>query len=87
MERAARCACVAPVRFGGAFETDRPKERQAMKNTANAIKDQPGERTGADTFDQCGPHQFEWNARRRALRPSARPASGINAMRRCEGLR
>ena len=56
-----------------------------MKNTTDALKDQPGERTGADTLDPCGPLQFEWNARRRAHRPSARPASGINVMRRCDG--
>lgn len=43
MERAARCACVAPVRFGGASETDRPKEWQSMKNTKDAFKGQPGE--------------------------------------------
>lgn len=42
-----------------------------MKNTKDAFKDQPGERTGADTLDQCGPPSNEWNARRRALRPSA----------------
>lgn len=40
-----------------------------MMNTANAFKDQPGERTGADTFDQCGLPSIEWNARRRARPP------------------
>ena len=58
-----------------------------MKNTRDAIKDQPGLRIRADTFDQCGLPSIECNARRWALRPSARrPASGINAMRRCEGM-
>lgn len=57
-----------------------------MKNTTDAFKDQPEQRTGADTLDQCGPALSLWNARRRALRPSARPVSGINVMRRCDGL-
>jgi hypothetical protein len=57
------------------------------KNTANAFKDQSGEGTGADTLDPCGPISLEWNAYRRTLRPSARPVPGINAMRRCDGLR
>ncbi|MBK9584829.1 MAG: hypothetical protein IPO55_02800 [Alphaproteobacteria bacterium] len=45
----------------------------------------PNERTGADTLDKCGTQSSEWNACRRALRPSARPVPGINSMRRCEG--
>lgn len=57
-----------------------------MGNTKDAFKDQPGERTEADTFDQCGLPSIKWNARRRALRPSARPVPGINAMRRCDGV-